>query len=243
LILPELAACRGIEQRGLHRFDVLDHSLCALDWAAAEEAPLSVRLAALFHDLGKVSTRRFDEGLGRWTFYGHEVESEKLCRQVMTRLRWPNAVIDEVCLLVAEHMFHYEESWSNAAVRRFVAKAGEANLDGLFALRRADGLGMTQAPPPPGDDGLVRAGPALAAANEALLPFIGRIEAVLAAARVLGLRDLAVNGRDLIAAGIPPGKRLGIILRELLDAVQGDPGLNTREQLLEMALALSQRWP
>ena len=67
LVLPELSACRGIEQKGYHQFDVLDHSLLACDYAAEKDFPVEVRMAALFHDIGKPDTRQLDNR-GIWTF-------------------------------------------------------------------------------------------------------------------------------------------------------------------------------
>jgi tRNA nucleotidyltransferase/poly(A) polymerase len=242
LILPELAACRGVEQRGFHTFDVLDHSLYALEWAAANDYPLAVRLAALFHDIGKPRCARFapaapsQDGLpeggsnegspgsrlqrgGFWTFYNHEKESERLCRALMERLRWPNAVMQETAHLVKEHMFHYEPAWNDGAVRRFIARAGEYSIEPLFMLRRADTYGFARRPPPP----------------DLLLPFSERIEQTLAKSRALSLKDLAINGNDLLTLGIHNGRRIGILLCALLDAVMTDPSLNTREKLLEIA--------
>jgi tRNA nucleotidyltransferase/poly(A) polymerase len=72
LFLGELAACRGIEQKGYHIFDVLDHSLLACDYAARNGYSHELRLAALLHDIGKPSVRKFDETGGSWTFYRHE---------------------------------------------------------------------------------------------------------------------------------------------------------------------------
>jgi putative nucleotidyltransferase with HDIG domain len=224
LILPELAACRGVEQKGFHRFDVLDHSLLACDYAARLEAPSSVRLAALFHDIGKPGTRRLD-GSGVWTFYGHEKVSATLARNIGLRLRYPTAFINRVVHLVAEHMFRYEEGWTDAAVRRFIIRVGEENLEDMYALRRADAYataGMES--------------PAL------LAPLASRIDRVLAQGRALSLRDLAVSGADLMGMGVKPGKRLGIILKELLEAVLEDPELNTREKLLEIAEKLNGRY-
>jgi hypothetical protein len=75
-----------------------------------------------------------------------------------------------------------------------------------------------------------------------LLPLRERVAAVLAAGRALSLKDLAVSGDDLAGAGIPPGKTMGIILRELLDTVIADPACNTRERLLEIAGNLAKRY-
>ena len=225
LLIPELAACRGVSQDrngcGFHRFDVLDHSLLACDYAARDfpgETKLCRCLAALYHDIGKPVTAQMGED-GGWTFYRHDKESAALARAILSRFRYPNAVIDRVCHLIEEHMFSYTESWTDAAVRRFVIRAGEENLSDLFALRRADIYGMAGREPK----------------WDTLLPFHDRIREVLERGRALSVKDLAVSGNDLISLGISPGKTIGVILRELLEAVLEDPALNTREKLMEIA--------
>jgi len=224
LFIPELDACRGVVQKGMHHFDVFTHQILALDYAAKRDYNFAVKLAALFHDLGKPVTKKLD-GRGVWTFYNHEKFSEELTAALMERLRFPNAVIKEVCHLVREHMFHYEDCWSDAAVRRFVARAGgdspeeiSKNLNALFDLRRCDSYAMAGIEPPAGF----------------LLPFQDRIDEVLEKGRALSVKDLAVTGHDLMAAGAAPGKTLGIILKKLLEAVLEDPALNTKESLLEL---------
>jgi putative nucleotidyltransferase with HDIG domain len=218
LFLPELACCRGIDQKGFHRFDVLEHSLLACDYAAEKQYPLEVRIAALLHDIGKVTTRKLD-GRGIWTFYQHEAESEKMARNIMTRLRWPNVLVNTVCHLIKEHMFHYTDEWSDAAVRRFIARAGEENLANVYRLRRADAYATAAVEP----------------GIDFLLPLGDRVEKILEEKQAFSLKDLAVKGKDLIDIGITPGKSIGIILEELLETVLDDPAQNTRETLLTIA--------
>jgi putative nucleotidyltransferase with HDIG domain len=225
LFIPELAACRGVEQKGYHHFDVLDHSLLACDYAALGGYPREVILAALFHDIGKPATRKAGEQ-GVWTFYQHEKESARLCRNILTRLRYPNAVIGGTCHLIAEHMFQYQEEWTDAAVRRFIIRVGEENLENLYRLRRADAYGMAGLEPEP----------------EFLLPLVSRVDAVLAESRAFSLKDLAISGKDLIAIGVQPGKYMGIILKELFETVVDDPSMNNREKLLEIAEKINQRY-
>ena len=237
LLIPELLACRGAGkdgkgQFGFHRFDVLDHSLLACDYASingtwpGDKLTHTVRcLAALYHDIGKPGTVQSDE-YGIRGFHGHEKESAALTRQIMLRFRYPNAVIDRVCHLIEEHMFNYTPAWSDAAVRRFIIRVGKENLSDLFALRRADAYAMQGEEPP----------------RNMLLPLMERIEKTLAEGKTLSLRNLAVSGADLIAGGIPPGKHMGIILNELLEAVLDDPDLNTKDKLLEIAGNLNQRY-
>jgi len=218
LFLPELAACRGIDQKGFHRFDVLEHSLLACDYAAEQKYPQDVRIAALLHDIGKPPTRQMGAD-GVWTFYQHEHESEKLARGILERLRYPNAVVDSVCHLVKEHMFHYTDEWSAAAVRRFIVRAGEESLTALYRLRRADSYATAKVEPP---------------ANF-LLPLARRVEKSLNENNAFSLKDLAVSGNDLIEMGIKPGKTLGVILDQLLETVLDDPAQNNREDLLKIA--------
>jgi len=218
LFIGELAACRGIEQKGFHQFDVLDHCLLACDYAAAKGYSRELRLASLFHDVGKPQTRRVDES-GVYTFYRHEEISAEMCREILERLRYPNAAIDSVCHLIREHMFLYTDEWTDAAVRRFIARIGESNLEDIYRLRRSDAYAFT------GKEGDA----------SSLLLLANRVNSILAAGRAFSLKDLAVTGNDLMETGINPGKTMGIILNELLETVLDDPAQNTREKLLEIA--------
>jgi putative nucleotidyltransferase with HDIG domain len=224
LFLEELAACRGIEQKGFHSFDVLDHSLLACDYAARKDYSQELRLACLFHDIGKPQVRQMDIS-GVWTFYRHEEVSADMARKLLVRLRYSNAVIDSVCHLIREHMFHYTEDWSDAAVRRFIARVGEANLEDVYRLRRADAFGFAGREPDP----------------RSLEDLADRVKKVSNDSRAFTVKDLAVSGKDLMEAGIPAGKRMGVILKELLETVLDDPAQNTKEQLLEIAKKLFQK--
>jgi len=215
IVLPELTRCRGVEQKGMHRFDVLDHLYASVD--AAPPDPV-VRLAALLHDIGKPETKAIGAD-GIATFYGHEALSAKEAMEVMRRLRFPNATMDEVAHLVRQHMFFYEDSWTDAAVRRFLARVGEAEVERLFALRLADGSGMAGIPMPP----------------ESLDPLRRRIARVLADKEAFKLKDLAIGGNELASLGVPKGPAMGRILAELLETVLDDPEQNTREKLMEIA--------
>jgi tRNA nucleotidyltransferase/poly(A) polymerase len=233
LFIPELCDCRGVDQRdyrGHHQFDVLDHLFYACDGAPKDN--LTVRLAALFHDIGKPPVKETVQKVDAagtmhaiCTFYQHEQKSAELCKRIMGRMRFPNQLIAGVSHLVAEHMFHYEPSWSDSAVRRFVVRVTPEAIPDLFDLRIADAYGMTCVRPP-----LDRGGWA-----ENLLEFRARIDAVLAEKSALSLKDLAVSGSDLLAAGVPPGKAIGMVLRELLEAVLDDPAENERGHLLQIA--------
>ena len=213
-ISPEMADQRGVPQDKVPGEDLWDHSLRAVD-AAPVDRPV-VRLAALLHDIGKPAT--FAEG----RFLGHETAGAELAAELLARLRFPRSTTDRVVHLIRNHMFAYEPSWGDNAVRRFISKIGQPALDELFELRRADNIGSGLAPDAGG------------------LPELqARVAEQLAAAVALDRRDLAVGGDDLIAElGVEPGPRLGAVLDRLLDAVVEDPRLNDRPTLLLLAQRL-----
>jgi hypothetical protein len=160
------------------------------------------------------------EADGDLSFHGHERLSAEQASALLERLRFPNQLIHKTRHLVLHHMFNYTEEWSDAAVRRFIARVGEEHVPDLLALRRADQVGTC------GDS----------SPSQALAAFSRRLEKVLQAGRALTLRDLAVDGRDLMQAlGLPPGPRVGVLLGQLLESVLEDPALNTRETLLAIA--------
>ncbi|HLB39503.1 MAG TPA: CCA tRNA nucleotidyltransferase [Actinomycetota bacterium] len=132
--VPEVSALQ-LEQDPVHRHkDVLRHTYAVVERC---EPDVVLRLAALLHDIGKPATRKITpDGV---TFHHHEMEGARMARIRMTELRYPNAVIDDVCTLIELHLrFHgYGEGWTDAAVRRYVRDAGPL-LDKLNQLTRAD---------------------------------------------------------------------------------------------------------
>ena len=130
-VLPELAACKGVEQGGYHTNDVYGHTLEAVALTPPE---LVVRLAALFHDVGKPATAAPDG-----SFLGHEKVGAELATAALARLRFSNGVIERVALLVRLHLrpVYYEPEWTDGAVRRLAREAGPA-LGSLLQLARAD---------------------------------------------------------------------------------------------------------
>ncbi len=244
LFIPEFDVCRGCVQsdyRAFHKFDVLDHLFYACDGAPAGK--LNVRLAALFHDIGKPAAKKIQKEtvldgnkndgstkeIETITFYNHESFSEKIAEKVLVRLRFPNDTVHNVCHLVKEHMFHYETNWSDAAVRRFIVRVKPEYLEDLYDLRLADMYGMHN------EKVDVRYSASVALLHE----LDDRIQKELKKKTALSLKSLAVNGRDLMAAGIPAGKELGRILNELLDCVLEDPEMNKKDVLLETAKKIS----
>jgi len=216
LILPELAQGQGVEQKGMHSEDVLNHCFSTCEASVPLTKILEVRLAALFHDIGKSFV--VEEGELRNTFYNHDLVGEKLTQQILKRLKASNEQIKLVSHLVRHHMFNYQSNWTDSAVRRFMTRIGKENLGMLFCLRIADQIAIHNA------------------ASTLLLDELEqRIQKIIANNDALSVKDLAVNGNDLIKLGLPKGKRIGQTLQFLLETVLDDPKQNNREQLLAIA--------
>ncbi|HAP44417.1 MAG: hypothetical protein A2087_14150 [Spirochaetes bacterium GWD1_61_31] len=219
--LPELCLGRGLAQGDYHAFDVFEHSLLAVDAAPLD---LTLRLAALLHDIGKPASFSRDQA-GVIHFYGHEQISATLASSVLRRLKYPNHVVEAVAHLVRHHMFDYSPDWSDAALRRFVAKVGLASLPTLLQLRLADASGLRG----------VKADP------RPLLAMLDRVEALVAADNAFTVKDLAIDGHVLSCLGWPKGPAMGRVLQELLELVLDDPTMNTVERLSLVAEKLKSK--
>lgn len=218
IVLPELAACRGVEQKGFHSFDVFEHSLYSCDGAPSENP--EVRLAALLHDVGKPASLDHDES-GIPTFHGHEMRSVEISRKIIQRFKFPKAFEAHVLMLIENHMFNYQPEWTDSAVRRFIARTGLHNLDNLFILRRADQFGMSRGK----------------FDSQNLKELKKRVDSVLEADHAFSIKDLDINGHTLqTKAGIPKGPALGTVLEFLLETVLDDPSQNNEETLLKLSI-------
>ncbi len=136
---PELAEGYGVEQNEWHAYDVWYHAMATVD--ATPPGDLTLRLAALLHDVGKPRTKDGPH------FYRHEAVGSELAVSMHSRLRFPNDLIDDVSQLVAQHMFAADPELSDAAVRRFIRRVGVDRVERLFAVRQADvaGSGLPKA--------------------------------------------------------------------------------------------------
>jgi poly(A) polymerase/tRNA nucleotidyltransferase (CCA-adding enzyme) len=211
VLLPELAALRGVPQAKATPGDALDHSLRTVDALPAADPPL--RLAGLLHDLGKATT------LADGHFIGHERTGAELAEALLKRLRLPRTDASRITRLIRHHMFAYTLDWTDAAVRRFVRRVGADLLDDLYALRSADNAASGAREPSTGGLDELRARAARAVAADPMSP-----------------QQLAVGGDDLVRElRLRPGPIVGRLLDELMEAVLEDPGLNRRDTLLALA--------
>jgi poly(A) polymerase len=206
VVLPELAACKGVEQGGYHTHDVYGHTLLTVELTPPD---LVVRLAAVFHDVGKPATATPDGA-----FTGHEEVGAGMARAALERLRFPTKEIDAVVTLVRLHLrpVYYRSEWSDGAIRRLARDAG-GQIDRLMALARAD-VGASAYPEP-----------------EKLDELAARLKAVLAE-RPTRLAP-PVDGEDIMRVlSIPPGPAVGKIKERLGELIMDGEIEPTREAVL-----------
>ena len=190
----------------------------ALQHAADKQWSLEIRLAALFHDIGKPRTRRWDGtkagGKGKYTFFGHEVVGARMTHKIMERLKFPKKTTELVVSLVRQHMFFSDtEAITLSAVRRVVVKVGKENIWTLMNIRECDRVGMKKKEMP-----------------YRLRKYHAMIEEVLRDPISVG--QLVVDGTILMnELHMKPGPRMGWMLHALLEEVLDDPKKNTREYL------------
>jgi len=218
IILPELDRAMETEQYHLHHiYTVGEHILHSLKWVDADKV---LRLTMLFHDIGKPETLSKDED-GITHFHGHAKVSAEIADQIMHRLKYDNDTIGKVCRLVEYHDYGNNLEPDAAAVRRAINKIGEDAFPLLFQVKRADIYAQS--------DYLREQ------KRERLEKWNQLYNEIKQKQQCVTLKDLAVSGADLIAAGMKPGKALGDMLQRLLMLVLEDPSLNTKEKLLAEA--------
>lgn len=243
--LPELSKADGCTQNRHHSYDVLTHTLAVL--RNTESDDWEVRLAALFHDIGKPPTKWIDlvvDPTGNPHFYenrdvpgsrDHEIVGAEIAREIMQRLKFSNDQIERVSGFVLLHMFSQDIRNGRPAARRLLKRIKETipgdireNVAGLFAIRYGDCMGGKVYA-----DGSIEARELLEA-----LAINGRFERLvleeLANDSALTVKDLAVNGHDLMDIGFE-GVGIGIEQKRLLESVLDDPERNNREWLTNAA--------
>ncbi len=219
-ISKDLVGTVGVLQnKQAHKYDVFEHMVRALQYAADQNFSLEIRLAALFHDIAKPHTKRTSGS--KTTFFGHEVVGERVTRVTLQELKFSRETIDYVCLLVRWHMFFSDpDQITLTAVRRMLARVGEVAIWDLIKLRQCDRIGT----------GRPTANP------YRLRKYVSMIEEALKAP--ISLKMLKVDGALLMKHGFVPGKALGFVLHALFDEVLENPEHNTEEYLVTRATEL-----
>lgn len=214
VILPEFDAIMQEEQNNkYHCYTVGEHSIVMLK--EVEATPV-LRWSALLHDIGKPLVRTIKDGGD--AFPNHGPVSAKLAHQILRGLRFDNDTIDKVTRLVQYH--DYAFTLDKACVRKVMSLIGKDLFPDLLSLMWADNRAKSEF------------------SKSYMLDAVRQIEVmyqeITAAGECTSLKELAVSGRDLIAAGQKPGKELGVQLQKMLEVVLEHPEYNTKEYLLQM---------
>jgi len=229
IILPEIHACVGVKQdKRYHKYDVFKHCIYTCDNIKPD---LALRWAAILHDVGKPATKQVitTKDGSRTTFHKHEMVGTKLTKQMLTRLKYDNELKKEVAELVKLHMYHYTREFTDAAVRRFIKRAGIKEKDlgvldrlPLFRLRSAERLGNGYKTNP---------------ITDKQRDFQERIIRVYKESSCLDLKDLDINGHIIMETfNLERGVRIGEILNFLMNKVLDNPDLNEKLKLLKLVV-------
>lgn len=216
-IIPELEPCIGFNQNNkYHCYTVYDHIAVAVSNSANDD--LVVRMALLLHDIGKPCCYTEDENGGH--FHGHGVFSHDLAEKSLSRLRFDNKTRDAILELVLYHDATIEPTAKT--VRRWLNKIGVSQFSRLLRIRIAD---------------IKAHSPETQASRVMRCTDLG----ILMAKELnhcFSLKDLEVNGRDIMALGVPEGKQVGAVLDGLLNAVINGDIPNNKSLLIEKAIAI-----
>lgn len=221
IILPEFDRMMGVEQHNPHHiYTVGMHTLKALSFIENDKA---LRLAMLLHDVGKPDTESVDEE-GISHFYKHAERGEKMADAILRRLKFDNDTRQKVIRLIRWHDYRFQSDMKG--VRRGIYKIGEDIFLDVLRVMRADVLAQSTY---------------LQQEKLQELDQIGnRYQEIKEREECLSIRDLAVNGNDLMAAGVPKGKEIGRVLGQLLELVLEEPDWNKKELLLQKVTDI---WP
>jgi len=210
VLCPELEICKTIPQDKAVAQDVFEHSLITVD---ATPPDLVLRLAGLFHDVGKAET------MADGHFHQHEFVGEAITRRVLRRWKYPKDTVSAVTHLIRHHMFWYQADWTGSAVRRFIRKVGLEVIPDLFALRRADNIGSGVRAP----------------RMYALEDLWARVQEEIDRSTAFSPHDLVVDGNDVMRElGIGPSPEVGQVIAAVFERVLDDPDLNARDRLIAL---------
>jgi len=212
-IIPELEEGYGVSQNKHHIYECYEHSLRSLDYAVRNKFNIYVRLAALFHDIGKPRSKR---GEGKEaTFYSHEIIGAKITGQILNRLKFSKKDAEKIVKLVRYHLFYYNVGEvGDSSVRRLVMKVGPEYMEELLQVRMSDRIGS----------GVPKAEPYKLRHLKYIIEKVSQDP--------ISAKMLKVSGNDVMKVlKIKPGPSVGQILDILLGAVLFDPKKNKKEFL------------
>ncbi|MBE5823154.1 MAG: CCA tRNA nucleotidyltransferase [Butyrivibrio sp.] len=214
VVLPEFDRCMETDQNNIHHmYNVGMHTIVALTNVRKDKL---LRLTMLMHDFGKPATMKIDEE-GISHFKGHAALGSNMAKDILKRLKFDRDTMDRVSNLVKYHDDRYEPS--PAVIRRAINRVGEEDFPLLFEIRYADTMAQSTYMRQEKLDLIEQT-------RQVYQEIVDRNDCV-------SLKNLAVNGKDLISLGIKPSKQMGDILKAMLEDVLEDPARNTKDYLLE----------
>lgn len=212
IVLQDLYKCIDFDQENPHHsMDLFNHTLCVVDNV---DKNIALRYAALFHDIGKIYTKSYDENHIAH-YYNHEIKSAEIAQRVLTEFNVSNEIKKRVNILITEHM-KVSENATDKALRRKIRKVSEDNIFLLYSLLIADRICTIEN-----------------REIEFLEKQTQRIKELLNE-ETAKEKFLKINGTDIMKLGYKEGKIIGEILRYLEDIVIDNPSLNDREKLIEI---------
>ena len=223
-IAPDIEQGVGVAQNQAHSYDVFEHNMRSLQHAADKGWSFEVRLAALFHDVGKPKARRWSHEKGDWTFHGHDVVGARMVRMALEDMHFSRETIEKTEKLVRWHMFFSDpDKVTLSAVRRVITNVSHENIEDLVKLRICDRIGTGRPKEQP----------------FRLRKYHSMIEQALRDPISVGM--LAIDGKQVMdVTREAPGPRIGWILHALLELVLDDADLNTKEFLEKKTLEFTQ---
>jgi len=214
-IIPEIKAMIGFEQNNpYHHLDVWRHTVESIINTPAETA---LRLTMLFHDIAKPVSYTEEDSIGH--FYGHPQISSDMAKQILSRLKYDNQTIETVTQLILYHDTDIQPRRKH--IKRWLNRIGEDRFRQLLIIKRADAMAQSEKHRQKRIDTL-----------DAIVPILNEI---IENHQCFSLKDLAINGKDLIAIGVPEGAMIGNVLNQLLDLVINELIENEKVQLIKVA--------
>ena len=213
IFFPELDACYNVEQNKHHVYDCYEHALFSLNYAAKKKFNKHVRLAALFHDIGKPRTKK-GEGLES-TFYNHEIVGTKIAYNILRRLKFSSKDVEKITKLVRYHLFYYNvDEVGESSVRRLVRNVGVENIEELLQVRMCDRIGS----------GVPKAEPYKLRHLKYLIEKVSKDPA--------SVKMLNIGGKEVMEIlDISPGPKVGMVLDILFGIVLNNPEKNKKNIL------------
>ena len=213
-VIPELKPMIGFDQRSPHHaYDLYTHVAHVVAGVPGE---LALRWAALLHDVGKVPTFSVDEN-GRGHFIDHAAKGAEMADAILRRLKAPNALREQVVLLIEKHMLWLAPE--KKQLRRQIGRLGQETVYQILSLQQADNSNK---------------GTAKSEENDKYVQILDVLEEIRSEDGCFSLKDLAVNGNDLMQIGFS-GRTIGLMLNWLLEQVMEENLINERSVLLDWA--------